>query len=51
MNLDVALYSTAYNTPIGISLYQLVFGKACHLQVELEDQAYWTVKNLNLDPK
>ena len=41
-------YRTTYKTPIGMSPFWLIFEKACHLPIELEHQAYWAVKKLNL---
>nr|GEX46116.1 reverse transcriptase domain-containing protein [Tanacetum cinerariifolium] len=44
-------FRTAYKTPIWCTPYKLVYGKACHLPIELEHKAYWALKHVNFDLK
>nr|GEZ86768.1 reverse transcriptase domain-containing protein [Tanacetum cinerariifolium] len=49
--LDDALWAfhTAFKTPIGCTSYKLVYGKSCHLLIELEHKVYWALKHANFD--
>lgn len=51
--LDDALwaYKTDFKIHLGFSLYQFMYGMVCHLPIELEHKAYWTIKFLNFDKK
>lgn len=45
---DLWVYRTTFNTPIGMSPYQLVFSKACHILIEHEYNELWPLKKLYL---
>ncbi|XP_021724274.1 uncharacterized protein LOC110691627 [Chenopodium quinoa] len=42
-------YRTAFKTPIGTTSYKLVYGKNCHLPIEMEHQTHWAIKQINFD--
>ncbi|GJX89767.1 reverse transcriptase domain-containing protein [Tanacetum coccineum] len=44
--LNDALWAirTAYKSPIGSTPFRIVYGKACHLPIEMEHKAYWALK-------
>ncbi|RDX96610.1 hypothetical protein CR513_20707, partial [Mucuna pruriens] len=41
-------HRSAYRTLLGMYPYQIVFGKACHLPVEIEHRACWAIKKFNM---
>ena len=49
INDSLWAYQIAFKTPMGMSPYQIVYGKACHLLVELEHRAYWATKMVNIN--
>nr|GFA46066.1 reverse transcriptase domain-containing protein [Tanacetum cinerariifolium] len=49
--LDDALWAfrIAFKIPIGCTPYKLMYGKACHLLIELEHKAYYAMKHANFN--
>ncbi|GJT74898.1 reverse transcriptase domain-containing protein [Tanacetum coccineum] len=46
---NIQAFRTAYKTPTRCTPFRLVYGKACHLPVEIEHKAYWALKQCNMD--
>ncbi|XP_022039938.1 uncharacterized protein LOC110942468 [Helianthus annuus] len=42
-------FRTTYKTPLGTKPFMIIYGKACHLPIELEHRALWALKAVNLD--
>ncbi|GJV03410.1 reverse transcriptase domain-containing protein [Tanacetum coccineum] len=42
-------FRTAYKTHTGCTPSRLVYGKTCHLPVEIEHKAHWALKQCNMD--
>ena len=48
--MDDALWAyQTFKTTIETFLYSLVFGKTCHLLVELKHRSYWALRKLNME--
>nr|GEU57057.1 putative reverse transcriptase domain-containing protein [Tanacetum cinerariifolium] len=44
-------FKIAFKTPIGCTPYKLVYGKSCHIPLELEHKAFWALKHANFNLK
>jgi len=53
IKLDEALwaYKITFKPPTALSPFQLIYGKACHLPVEMEHKTFWALKWLNFNSK
>jgi hypothetical protein len=44
-------YQTTFKMPIGMTPYQLVYGKTYYLPIKLEHKTFWAIKKWNMDLK
>jgi len=49
--LVVALwaYKMAFKAPLGMSSYRMVYGRPCHLLIELKHRACWAIRAFHFD--
>lgn len=43
------MYRTTYKTSKASTIFRLLYRKSCHLPVEIEHKAHWTIKLDNFD--
>ncbi|GKE67259.1 reverse transcriptase domain-containing protein [Tanacetum coccineum] len=49
LNDALWVFKTTFKTPTRCTPFRLVYGKACHLPVEIEHKAHWGLKQCNMD--
>ncbi|GJS61451.1 reverse transcriptase domain-containing protein [Tanacetum coccineum] len=49
LNDALSAFRTAYKTLTGCTPFRLVYGKACHLYVEIKHKAYWALNQCKID--
>ncbi|GKF19908.1 reverse transcriptase domain-containing protein [Tanacetum coccineum] len=49
LNNALWAFRTAYKTPTRCTPFRMVYGKACHLPIDIENKAYWALKQCNMD--
>ncbi|GKE90741.1 hypothetical protein Tco_1571836 [Tanacetum coccineum] len=42
-------FRTEFKTPLRTTLFRIIYGKACHLSVELKHKTYRAIKTCNMD--
>lgn len=42
-------YRKTHKTVLSMSPYKMLYGKACHLPLEIEHKAYWAIQNINFE--
>uniref|UniRef100_A0A0A8ZC66 Integrase catalytic domain-containing protein n=1 Tax=Arundo donax TaxID=35708 RepID=A0A0A8ZC66_ARUDO len=49
LNRALWAYMIVFKTPIGMTPYQFIYRKTCHLPVKLEHKAHWAIKEMSLN--
>lgn len=46
---SIWVYIHYFKTPLGMSPYILVYGKSCHISIELQHKTFWSIKNIKIN--